>query len=407
MFSGCTGLESLNVSSWDTSTVTTTAYMFADCTNLKTITGIGSWNVSSVSNSMDRMFKGCSSLTSLDLSGWGATTGNVKKMSEMFANCTALETLNLTGWDVSSVTTMGAMFQNCVKLRQITSIGGWNPISVTTTGIMFDHCDSLVGPLNLSGWQTNNLSYIKEMFNHCVSLTGLNLSGWNTSGISNMQGVFSMCYALQSLNVSGWRLNTSSAIGMGGMFAGCGHLMSIDLSGWDMTNVGMVNFLSEDLMVYEFFGHCDSLRQIRTPLYLNAELQANLPAAFSRQDSPGVTYTMLPTQQSASYTITRGSISFGEATFTLPSGTTAVEANAFEGVYMSVVSIPSGCSSIGDYAFKDCVQLMRSRIPANCTLGTDVFAGCPYVFVFGAENSPAYQYCQTHDNCEFVLDTQN
>ncbi|MBQ7488765.1 MAG: hypothetical protein IJT77_14845, partial [Clostridia bacterium] len=33
--------ESLNVSGWDTSTVTTTAYMFSDCTNLKTITGIG------------------------------------------------------------------------------------------------------------------------------------------------------------------------------------------------------------------------------------------------------------------------------------------------------------------------------------------------------------------------------
>ena len=192
-----------------------------------------------------------------------------------------------------------------------------------------------------------------------------------------------------------------------GMFSTCPSLVSLDLSGWDMTRVGLIDFLSDDFKFYEFFGYCDRLREIKTLLHLSVKLQAALPGEFARQDSPSVTYTALPTEQSVSYTITRANIPFGTPTFTLPSGTTAVEANAFEGVYMTIVSIPEGCRSIGDYAFKDCAALMQIRIPANCALGTDVFDGCVHVFIYGAENSPAYQYCQTHDNCEFVPDTQS
>ncbi|MBQ9196746.1 MAG: BspA family leucine-rich repeat surface protein [Clostridia bacterium] len=482
LFYSASGLESVNVTGWDTSTVTGMSALFAYCTNLRTITGIGGWDVSNVTSSyyggsMDTMFQGCTSLTSLDLSGWGAKTANVLGMSNMFKDCANLETLNVTGWNMGSVTTMYGMFNNCAKLRQITGINAWNPASVTTTALMFNECRSLPA-LDLSGWRpvslqtlqrmfwlcenmtTLNLNGFKpadqcslyETFGNCRALTSLDVSGWN---VGYLEGTFARCYALRSLDVSGWNtstvqnmsytfyfcesltdlrgingwdvssatnmnlmftlcgftsldlsnwnLNKSNYIAMGGMFTGCRHLSSLDISGWDMSMVGIVNTIA-DMQLYKFFGYCDNLTQIKIPLNLSAELQTDLPAEFTRQDDPSATYTVLPTEQTVSYTIVRGPIPFGTPTFTLPAGTTAVEANAFEGAYMSIVSIPAGCQSIGDHAFKDCVALVQIRIPDNCTLGADVFDGCVSVTVYGTTGSPAELYCQTHDNCTFVAE---
>ena len=93
---------------------------------------------------------------------------------------------------------------------------------------------------------------------------------------------------------------------------------------------------------------------------------------------------------------------FGTPDFILPAGVTAVEESAFEGASMTAVVIPEDCTSIGDYAFRDCAGLSRIRIPVNCALGTDVFAGCGTVYVYGAAGSPAEAYCQSHGNCVFV-----
>ena len=218
-----------------------------------------------------------------------------------------------------------------------------------------------------------------------------------------MNLMFTFCDRLSGLDLSRW--NTGSVIEMGGMFYGCIGLRSLDLSGWDMSNVQYVFFLTEYYERLDMLGSCDSLSMIRTPLHLECEVE--LPVELVRQDDSGEAYTMLPLLQTASITLVKGIEPFGEATFILPASTAAVEANAFEGAAMTVVSIPASCGSIGNYAFKDCTQLAKIRIPKNCTLGTDVFDGCTYVLVYGAENSPAARYCQTHDNCVFVKDTQN
>ena len=76
---------------------------------------------------------------------------------------------------------------------------------------------------------------------------------------------------------------------------------------------------------------------------------------------------------------------------------------AFEGAAMKVADVPNGCTSIGDRAFKNCRSLRQIRIPADCVLGAGVFDGCETVYVFSAAGSSAQAYCQTHDNCVFVM----
>lgn len=71
---------------------TTTAQWFANLSNLTTIESIENLNTSSTVY-MNYMFYGCSSLQSLDVSGFD--TKNVKDMSYIFSGCTSLQELNL------------------------------------------------------------------------------------------------------------------------------------------------------------------------------------------------------------------------------------------------------------------------------------------------------------------------
>ena len=109
-----------------------------------------------------------------------------------------------------------------------------------------------------------------------------------------------------------------------------------------------------------------------------------------------------PTDHYGTITFTLPAPVFGAPDFTLPAALTTVEAEAFEGIAASVVDVPANCAAIGDRAFRSCPNLTQIRIPDNCALGTDVFEGCATVVVFGAAESSAEYYCESHDNCVFV-----
>ena len=94
---------------------------------------------------------------------------------------------------------------------------------------------------------------------------------------------------------------------------------------------------------------------------------------------------------------------FGTASFILPSGVTGIEAYAFDGdASIKTVEIKSKCKSIGQYAFRNCTNLRKIRIPANCTIGNNAFEGCTAVFIYSKAGSPAETYCKSHSNCLFV-----
>ena len=93
MFSDCSGLTSLDVSSFDTSNVTDMGYMFSYCNGL----------------------------TLLDLSSFDIS--NVTHTYNMFYYCRKLETLDISGWDTSNVTDMVSMFAHCDSLRKIKMVG--------------------------------------------------------------------------------------------------------------------------------------------------------------------------------------------------------------------------------------------------------------------------------------------
>ena len=101
-FYGTTGADP-DVSSWDTSKVTSTRDMFRGATSANP--DVSNWDTSSVTD-MRSMFHDATSADP-DVSGWN--TSSVALMSDMFRNATSADP-DVSGWDVSNVTSMSNMF---------------------------------------------------------------------------------------------------------------------------------------------------------------------------------------------------------------------------------------------------------------------------------------------------------
>ena len=92
MFRNCSGLISLDVSSFDTSNQDNLSLMFENCAKLESL-DLSSFNTSKV-NDMTEMFNGCAALTSLDLSGWDMSIETIFT-NDMFKGCGSLETIKM------------------------------------------------------------------------------------------------------------------------------------------------------------------------------------------------------------------------------------------------------------------------------------------------------------------------
>lgn len=108
---------------------------------MKSVEGLENLNTEKVTD-MCNMFTSCSSLTSLDLSTFN--TGNVTKMVAMFQLCENLEMVDVSSFDISNVTDMGQMFNYCPKLKTICCFTDWSGTSAASD-FMFSGCTSLVG----------------------------------------------------------------------------------------------------------------------------------------------------------------------------------------------------------------------------------------------------------------------
>ena len=101
MFFGTSNLTGLDLSSFNTSAVTTMASMFSGASKLTSLV-LSSFNTSAVTT-MSYMFNDASSLTGLDLSSFN--TSAVTNMNYMFDGATALTALNTTNWDTDPLPT--------------------------------------------------------------------------------------------------------------------------------------------------------------------------------------------------------------------------------------------------------------------------------------------------------------
>lgn len=229
IFTNCINLEKLDVSNFDTSNVTNMYGMFLHCQSLKLL-DLASFNTSNVTT-MANMFNDCNSLEVLNLSSFN--TSKVTDMSSMFNYCTNLTKLNTSNFDTSNVTDMHSMFYNCRTLTEM-DLSNFNTSQVTDMGDMFGACHNLTS-LNLVSFNTSNVTDMSYMFYECENLTSLDVSKFDTKMVTNMSGMFNDCSSLTSLNLSNF--DTSQVTDMSFMFDRCSSLTSLDLSNFDTSQV--------------------------------------------------------------------------------------------------------------------------------------------------------------------------
>ena len=125
-------------------------------------------------------------LKTLDLSSFD--TSQVTSMNEAFYKCTNLTSIDLTNLDTSNVTYMNSMFYNCNSLKLLDA-SNFNTSKVTDMSGMFYNCN-LLETIDLSNFNTSNVTYMTNMFNGCHKLTSLDVSNFNTSKVTDMSGMF-------------------------------------------------------------------------------------------------------------------------------------------------------------------------------------------------------------------------
>ena len=132
---------------------------------------------------MSGMFNDCQSLISLDLSSFD--TSSVVKFTDgdsygMFSNCKKLEYLDISSFDTSNATEFGksgnfGVFEGCSSLKKL-DLSNFNTDKVTDMSAMFRDCTSLI-EIDLSGFNMDNLTHVKDMFNGCTKLTKIYTKG--------------------------------------------------------------------------------------------------------------------------------------------------------------------------------------------------------------------------------------
>lgn len=246
MFSQCTSLETLDLSSFNTEKVKNMYAMFDGATNLRSIKLPKGFIGSSVTN-LKATFRGCESLTELDLSGSNAE--KVTNMSEMFDGCSALSKLVLTDFKTEQVTTMESMFADCSKLETL-DVSSFNTENVTTMCGMFNNCSSLRS-LYLPDFNTANVTEMSSMFKDCSSLRSLDLSSFNTRKVTQMKNMFEGCTNLESINLSSF--DTENMTHMTAMFSSCTKLETLDLSSFATPKM---------VTMSNAFSNCENLKTI-------------------------------------------------------------------------------------------------------------------------------------------------
>lgn len=289
MFSQCSSLRSLDLSSFNTSKVIGMNLMFYNCTNLESI-DLSSFETENLQQ-MPHMFYSCTKLETLDLSSFA--TPNMTSMLSAFQNCKNLKTIYVTSAFTTDKGTEGrTAFAGCVNLPNYnpdktgvemahTGEGGYLTAATASwvrwdapTGTLSFHRGATkpagdnildLGYGDDPNWDTHAAEIKKVVFkagfrdethttcanwfNGCTNLTSIEgIENLNTSNVKNMSGMFALCSNLETLDLS--HFNTERVTRMSQMFYGCTKLHDLNISSFNTENVTSMN---------QMFGGCSSL----------------------------------------------------------------------------------------------------------------------------------------------------
>ena len=355
MFANCSGLTTLDVSQFNTALVTNMSEMFVGSSGLTTL-NVNNFSVVSLTET-EAMFAGCTSLQTIYCSNDWKTLGNVSSSGYMFDECTVLTSISsgisynssntndidyanpTTGYFTTYVLgtpkalwipdadngTLVFVYDNTEytegtstyeiegTVYTITNVHPFNETNTESTWsshnndvkiVRFDASFVNARPDRADGWfgkfrnltsvvgidnfNTSAVTSMRFMFEDCESLTNLDLSSFNTANVTNMRGMFSGCKGLESLVLSS-SFNTANVTDMHRLFESCSRLTSIDLSNFNTAEVTDMSYM---------FYKCESLTSLNVSSFNTAKV-TNMCSMFRScgelQEITGLTTSTLNT----------------------------------------------------------------------------------------------------------------
>ena len=219
-FTNLTTIEGLEAI--DGSSVRDMSSAFENCSALTDLSFPNTYGSSITS--MENMFKGCSSLTSLDLSRFNTTSITGTNMNNLFDGCSSLTTLTLgTNFRTNGVTELKSIFKDCSALTTIALPTSFTTNTVTNMSDMFNGCSSLTS-ITGNNILINAATNVSNMFNNCSSLTSVDLKGSTFVNLTDASNMFNGCSTLSEVKVNTNIRNLPAGATTTDMFAGCTNL---------------------------------------------------------------------------------------------------------------------------------------------------------------------------------------
>ncbi|MGJ1345297.1 BspA family leucine-rich repeat surface protein, partial [Sphingobacterium spiritivorum] len=215
----------VDIAQWGSAQWSTMKEMLRGASSMKNITATDIPDLSMVTN-MAMMFQECNKLNGpANIDSWN--TGNITDMSSMFVLAQAFNQ-DIGNWNTSNVTNMNKMFQLTEKFNQ--DIGNWNTSNVTNMAHMFS--GAKVFNQNIGNWNTANVTTMNNMFQKAEKFNQ-NIGSWNTSKVTDMNSMFSFAFVFNQ-DIGNW--NTANVTTMNNMFS-FAEAFNQDIGSWNTAKV--------------------------------------------------------------------------------------------------------------------------------------------------------------------------